>query len=1054
VISFVTTAADSREKALALVDKYRHLRSSERAIEMAWTQTQLELRYLGVHLEESQRFQELASHILYPNARLRPRPERLRRNALGQPRLWAHGISGDIPIVTVTVKDVNDKELVREMLLAHRYWRARGLKVDLVILNEEGVGYDQPLMGDLAKLIHAYSSLAGTDQPGGVFLRSVGQMPPEDVDLVLASARVALVAARGPLAQQLGIPAESTEPPPWLRARKARAAYPTVSLPYMELPYFNGLGGFQPDGREYAIYLAPDSRVPAPWVNVLANPGFGAVVSESGSGFVWAGNSQTNRLVPWSNDPVSDPCSAALYLRDEETGEVWTPTAQPARDSGAYRARHGQGTTAFEHSSHGIDQALVVFVPMDGEGGAPVKVERLKLRNISPKRRRLTVTSYVEWALGADREETQLHVSTSWDPQAAALLARNPFHPEFGRRVAFSAIHPAPDSYTCDRTEFLGRNGSPSRPAALQRQHLSGRAYPGLDPCAALQVVIELDPGESTEVIHLVGQCASLEEARSIVKHYGDPRRAEEALSRTRAWWDRLLGAVEVETPELSVNFLLNRWLPYQTLACRIWGRSALYQSGGAFGFRDQLQDVLALLHAAPEIAREHILLAASRQFVEGDVQHWWHPPSGGGVRTRCSDDLLWLPYAAFRYVRVTGDAAILDERVPFLEGRALAPEEAEAYFTPEVSAKEASLFEHCRRAIEKGATAGPHGLPLIGSGDWNDGMNRVGAGGKGESVWLAWFLIDVLKAFAGVCDLRGEEGMARDCRRQAGDLAEKVEAHAWDGEWYLRAFFDDGTPLGSREGIEAQIDSLPQSWAVISGVASPDRAGAAMKSVQAHLLRENERLAMLFTPPFDRSSVDPGYIKGYPPGIRENGGQYTHAAVWVAMAYARQGDGNRAAGLLRWLNPIERTRTPEEIERYRVEPYVAAADVYSLQGRAGQGGWTWYTGSSGWMYRVWLEEILGLRLEGNLLALEPCIPQEWASYSVRLRFRSTVYEIAVENPEHVSTGVARVEVDGTLRAEKTISLEDDGGRHAVRVCMGALETAMEKELTGLKERL
>ncbi|MGH2571681.1 MAG: GH36-type glycosyl hydrolase domain-containing protein, partial [bacterium] len=907
-VSFVTIAGDSREKVLAVAEKYRGPRAAERAIEMAWTQTQLEFRYLGVHLEDSQRFQELASHVIYPNSQLRPPPDRLRRNVLGQPRLWAHGISGDVPIVTVRVGDLNDKDLVREMMLAHRYWRARGLKVDLVILNEEGIGYDQPLKGDLVKLIQAFSFHAGTDQPGGVFLRSVGQMPQEDVDLILAASCVVLVAARGPLAQQLITPAERLEAPERLRTQKSLAPFPQIPLPYMELPYFNGRGGFTESGHEYVVYLAPDTRTPAPWVNVLVNSGFGAVISESGSGFAWAGNSQTNRLIPWWNDPVTDPCSDAIYLRDEESGAYWTPTPQPVRDSDAYRARHGNGYTIFEHSSHGIDQELVVFVPMDDGGGAPVKVERLKLRNISPKRRRLSVTSYVEWTLGADREETQIHVFASWHPESGALLARNAFHPD-ATGTAFSALHPLPDSYTSDRTEFLGRNGSPSQPAALSRRHLSGRAQAGFDPCAALQTVIELNPGETVEVVHLVGECASAQEAGRLIKLYGDPIKATHALARTKAWWNRFLESVQVETPELSVNFLLNRWLPYQTLACRVWGRSALYQSGGAFGFRDQLQDVLALLHAAPEIAREHILRAASRQFPEGDVQHWWHP-SGAGVRTRCSDDLLWLPYAVARYVRATGDAAILDAKLPFLTGRALEAEETEAYFVPQVSTEEASLFEHCHRAIARGTTAGPHGLPLMGSGDWNDGMNRVGAGGKGESVWLAWFLIDVLGAFAELCDLKGARSLAEDCRARATEIAENVEAHAWDGEWYLRAFFDDGRPLGSRESLEAQIDSLPQSWAVISGAASPERTEAAMRSVQACLLRESEKLALLFTPPFDKSPLDPGYIKGYPPGVRENGGQYTHAAVWIAMAMARLGDGNRAVGLLRWLNPIERTRT------------------------------------------------------------------------------------------------------------------------------------------------
>jgi cyclic beta-1,2-glucan synthetase len=1021
-ITFVTMAAGSREDLMRLIVKYRDPDVCNRTFELSWSHAQLEYRYLGIQSDAAFRFAELASHLLYPNIGLRAPAERLRRNTLGQSSLWAYGISGDLPLVAVFASDSQGLDLVREVLVAHTYWRLQGFKADLVILNREAASYDQPLHQELLRLVEAHTLHTGVDQPGGVFLRKVDQIPEQDLNLILCVAQATLGVVRGPLSRQLGLPSEGILYPPLLQVKKVEEQ-PSMALPFLTLPYFNGLGGFTGDGREYAIYLGPNALTPLPWINVVANPLFGAIISESGSGCCWYGNSQSNRLTPWNNDPVSDAPGEAIYIRDEDSGVFWTPTPLPVRELDAYRARHGQGYTEFEHNSHALEQTLQTFVPVQKEGSDPVRVQRLRIKNRSRRRRRLSVTSYSEFVLGTHREATQMHVISSWDDDAKALFVRNPYHPDHGGRVTFAAMAPDAASYTGDRTEFLGRNGSPNAPAALGRVSLSTRTGPGLDPCGALQTKFELGPGEEKTVVLLLGQADDASHARRLVEHYRDTGNVDQALAQVQAWWDGLLSAIQVETPVLSVNFLMNRWLLYQSLSCRIWGRSALYQSSGAYGFRDQLQDALALVYSAPDITREIILRAASRQFVEGDVQHWWHLPSGEGIRSRCSDDLLWLPFSACHYVEVTGDAGILDAMASFIEAPQLKEDEHETYLRPAVSLEQATLFEHCRRAIQKGMTKGPHGLPLIGTGDWNDGLNTVGDKGKGESVWLAWFLVDVLKKFAGVCDGRGENELAREYRESARTLSETVEATSWDGEWYRRGYFDDGTPLGSHQNEEGRIDSLAQSWAVISGGGDSARSAQAMRSVDEHLVRRKEKLVLLLTPPFDHSDPHPGYIMGYPPGVRENGGQYTHAALWVAMAFARLGDAERAVAVLQMLNPIEHSRTPEDYTMYQTEPYAVAADVYSVASQMGRGGWTWYTGSAGWMYRVWLEEVLGFKLRGDRLSIEPAIPDSWPGYALTFRYGRTEYRITVEN--------------GGERSQDPIRLTDDGGSNAIHVYTG-----------------
>jgi cyclic beta-1,2-glucan synthetase len=1040
--TLVLCVGDSRDEVLDVLRKYSNKAIVTRELELTWRRAQLELRHLRIQPEEARRFQHIAGYMIFPSAKLRTTEDRIIENRLGQFRLWAYGISGDLPIIAITIGDSKDMGLVAEVLHAHTYWRRHGLKTDLVILNEESTSYEQPLFSELLRLVSGQAMYTGMDQPGGVYLRNMDQIPQEDLNLLLVVARIALVAARGPLVQQLGAPPVFHGLPLKQIPEKVAKERPPAALKHMDLMFDNGYGGFTRDGSEYVITLE-NGVPPMPWVNVMSNPSFGSMISETGSGFTWFGNSQRNRLTGWSNDPVTDPAGEAIYIRDEESGVVWTPTFLPMREEGPHRVRHGTGYTIFEHNSHGIEHELTVCVPVDTKGGDPVRIQYLRLKNDSDRPRQLSITFYLEWVLGDERENTQMHVVTSWDQVARTMTARNRYHPEYGDRVAFASISPRPESCTADRTEFLGRNRSAGSPDAMERVSLSGRTGAGLDPCSAIQTFVEVDPGQTEDVVCLLGQAADDEEVRKLVTRYGHTMAAREAVEKTHQWWDNTVGRLKVVTPLEEVNVLLNRWLTYQTLSCRLWGRSAFYQSGGAFGFRDQLQDVLSLLYTDPDLARRHILLAASRQYREGDVQHWWHPPTGAGIRSRCSDDLLWLPYAVSEYVRFTGDTGILQERIHFIEGDLLDDDEMELFQVPVVSLEQDTLYEHCRRAMGKGATAGERGLPLIGSGDWNDGMNRVGVGGTGESVWMAWFLYEVLERFAEMSEIMGDARMAARNREQANGIAAAAEEHAWDGNWYRRAWYDDGTSIGSAEGEEAIIDSISQSWAVISGAADTARAAEALDSAWEHLVLTEERMALLLSPPFDSGEKDPGYIKGYPPGVRENGGQYSHAAMWLAKAFAMLGDGERAVRLLTWFNPLTHSMDSASADIYRTEPYAVAADVYRLEESVGHGGWTWYTGAAGWMYKVWIEDVLGLKVRGDQLTVNPTISSEWDRFEMFYDRGTAVYDIEVLNPGKVSRGVVSVEMDGRKLEDGVIPLSPDRPgkeskvRHQVKVVMG-----------------
>ena len=1049
-LAFVTLAASSYAHALALAHRYQSWPRICRAFDRAYAHSVVELQRLQLTTEQLQPIQALLSALWYPQAVWRAEAETLSANQLGQSGLWPFAISGDYPILLLHIHGEDGIRLVQQALQAHTWWRNRGAKVDLVILNERESSYHQEVQGRLLQQIEQAGSDGWLNQRGGIFVLRADQMRAAERTLLETAARVILDDQAGSLSEQTHArPAPSVQLPRFVPTRLSPSTgqderQEEEETPALERPahllFDNGWGGFHPDGREYVIYLRPGEWPPAPWINVLANPDFGCLISEAGSGYTWAGNSGENRLTPWRNDPVSDPPSEAIYLRDEESGVVWSPTRLPMGASAPHLIRHGAGYTAFEHHSHGIVQRLSIWVPPD----APIKIARLRLENTTARNRRITATCYVEWQLGPDREIHQQHIIPEFDAVDNALLARNPYNVEFGTRIAFLTATKEPYGLTGDRTEFLGWMGSTRRPAALERVGLTGTIAPGLDPCAVYQVHLWLAPGENEEVCFLLGQGMDREHTHRLIQAYRRDEQIEASWQATNEYWDHLLSAVTVQTPDPMMDLMLNRWLLYQALACRLWGRSALYQSSGAYGYRDQLQDVMALIHAAPELVREHILRAAGHQFTEGDVLHWWHPPSGRGVRTRCSDDLLWLPYVTAHYVETTGDGTILDEMAPFLLGDPLEPEEHERYSLYEAGSESAPLFEHCRRALERGSTAGPHGLPLIGSHDWNDGLNRVGLEGKGESVWLGWFLCATLQRFADLCERRGDTSLAARYREQAHHLSAALDAHAWDGQWYLRAWYDDGVPIGSAHSPSCQIDAIAQSWAVLSGVADPQRAERAMESVLERLVRNDDGVILLFTPPFDDTQRDPGYIKGYPPGIRENGGQYTHAAIWTVWAFAELGQSNRAVSLYRMLNPISHSDDAEKARRYRVEPYVVAADIYSVPPYVGRGGWTWYTGSAAWMWRLGVEGILGLRRAGDTLRLTPSIPPTWPGYTITYRYGASDYRIEITNlPEDRQRPQGRMQVkeirlDGQPLPGDAIPLTDDGRPHTVHVILGS----------------
>jgi cellobiose phosphorylase len=916
----------------------------------------------------------------------------------------------------------------------------RGLPTDLVIWNEDATGYRQVLGNQISELIAAGTEGHLVGKPGGIFVQQLDNFSEEERVLLQAVARIVVRDTDGPLSEQWERWVQPVLP---LRALKlAPVRQVPVSVKPLtpissrdDLIFANGTGGFTKDGQEYIIDLPPGRRPPMPWVNVIANPRLGTVVSESGSAYTWFGNAQQCRLTPWSNDPVTDPSGEVITIRDEVSGHFHSPMPWPRPSSTAYTCRHGFGYSVFEHSEDELSSELKTFVAV----AAPVKFWVLKIKNNSRRSRRVSVFASVDLVLGDLRSRQSMHIVTELDPLTGAILARNNYSEDFAGSVAFFDCSEAIRSISGDRAECLGRNGDPSNPALIRLRNLSGRLGPGLDPCAAIQAQVDLEAGAEREMVFVLGAGSNSAEASALIQRYRGVGAARVALEEVWRYWKETLGVIHAETPDTGLNVLMNGWLPYQVLSCRMWGRSGFYQSGGAYGFRDQLQDCLAILHQQPELSRQHIVRSAGRQFIEGDVQHWWHPASGKGVRTRCSDDFLWLPWAVARYVAFTADTGILDESIPYLNGRLLNEKEESYYDLPGRSDQTGSIYEHCQRAIRNGMKVGDHGLPLMGSGDWNDGMNRVGHKGQGESVWLGFFLHDVLAQFAPLARDHGDTAMSDECLAGMDKLARQIEKQAWDGKWYRRAWFDSGKLLGSSRNAECRIDSLPQSWATLTGVGDPRRRNQALDAVWEQLVQQDLGIVELLTPPFNHSQVDPGYIKAYPPGVRENGGQYTHGAVWTAMAFAMAGRLEQAEKLISMLNPISHALDPEGVENYKVEPYVLAADVYSQPPHAGRGGWTWYTGAAGWYYRLLHEVILGLDRRVDTLRFKPRVPPSWTHFTIHYRYQKTFYHLVyTQDPSH--QGQPHLSLDGRFLEDGVLNLVNDQHEHTVDVLFGKNE--------------
>ena len=1065
-VAFTTLVATTREAAFELAGRYHDSHAAQRALDFAWTSTQIELRELGITPANAAVFQEIATQLLFLGGSLGPPHDELRRSRGSQPLLWAHGISGDHPIVLASIDSIDGLPTLRELFAAHRYWRRRGLTIDLVVVNSHPYDYLQELRDGITEAMVASNDASLMDRAGGVFIRRRELFAADDYLMLSATSRVQIACdgrsltrvlssaeARsadaaeaiavtainraidrttpassvttdrgGPLASIVSVLRPLVAPliPRATLPRHRRTPFEAAAPPLL---FDNGIGGLDAQNN-YQLIVDDTTLPPAPWANVIANARGGFLVTERGAGCTWAENAYFYRLTPWHNDPVSDPVSDAIYLQDNDSNDLWSATPAPVDGDGPYRVTHGAGWSTFEHEHDGIRTELRLGTPLD----VAAKVSLLRLTNQTNRVRRLTMTAYAEWTLGARRDESQYQVRTRFVAEYQAIFAQNRFDPLFTNWTAFLATSEPVSSYSGDRLQFLGRHGRAGAPEALrQQQGLDGVTGVGVDPCAAIQSSITLAPGEVREITVLLGAADGDAEARRVIDSLRTPPEAADAVAASVRAWDARLSEITITTPDPAFDAMINKWSLYQALSCRMWARMGLYQSSGAYGFRDQLQDTMAFVYAEPAIAREHILRSAARQFTEGDVQHWWHAHSGRGVRTRFSDDLVWLPFVIDRYITVTGDASVLDEYVPFLSMRQLTQNEHELYDLPSVTEEHGSIYEHCRRALRRACTVGEHGLPLIGTGDWNDGMSRVGAEGKGESVWLAWFMIRTLRAFALRADARGDVAEAAHMREWSERYAAAAEEHGWDGAWYRRAFYDNGKPIGSASSTECRIDSIAQSWSVIAGAAPRARQDLAMQALNEQLVREADRLIVLLTPPFDGSDDDPGYIRGYLPGVRENGGQYTHAALWAVLATAMRGDGDRAFELFQMLNPLTHTMSAAGAAKYKVEPYVIAADVYTSPSHVGRGGWTWYTGSASWMYRVGLESILGFDKVGNVLRIVPCVPASWPSFSIAYRFGGTTYSIEVSSPADIRARGAVVTINGTVSDVAEIQLVDDG---------------------------
>jgi cyclic beta-1,2-glucan synthetase len=1027
-VSFGLGFAESREAAIQMADMYDNQLAVNRAFDLASIYGAVELNHLAIKTRQAHYFQKLASYLYYADSTFRTNEQNLLINHKKQQDLWAYGISGDFPLIIFRINQANQLKQLKVIIKAHTFWRMRGIESELLIINEHAPGYIDEIQEAIQIAIESSLERDIMNKKGGIFISRADKIQQEDLILLLSVAH-AVFDKQLPDLSKINLLTETTS---WYKGSDTAVYLPLKDhrdeveelyrQKYADLKFFNGYGGFSAEGNEYHVLIKRDSITgysifpPAPWINVIANSKFGFTVSERGAGYTWSENSRENKLTSWSNDPITDTHSEAFYIRDEVKRKYWSPTPGPVNSSGFYRVIHGFGYTGFEHFSNGLDQKLIQFVPRD----EPVKISKLTLQNRGVETQRLSVFRYLERVLGVERTFSSRFVNQEISPDERTLYAKNNYNNEFAGRTVFSTvINPIENAqfrHSTDRKRFVGRNRSLDKPLAITTDELlDNRVITGGDPCAVFQTIFELAPGQSVSLIFLEGECNDRNEADLLIQRFSGSGQTDAELHNVQEFWKKTLSKITIATPDKSLDIMLNGWLMYQNLSSRMWARTAFYQAGGAYGFRDQLQDSMAALYADPKICRNQILMHAEKQFKEGDVLHWWHNPTGRGIRSKITDDRLWLPYVVEFYLQSTGDESILHENASYISSRKLGPAEHEAYLHPQVMQEVGTIYEHCCKAIDISLKFGVHGLPLIGGGDWNDGMNRVGENGKGESVWLGFFIYQILTGFEKICRKMNDTNRADHYLSVADKLKQRLNYDGWDGKWYLRAFYDDGTPLGSSKNEECRIDAISQAWSIFSGVASEERSKQVLSAVEEHLVSQKDRIIRLLTPPFDKTLKDPGYIKGYIPGVRENGGQYTHAALWTIKAFAEKGMGEKAVHYLNMINPINHALDQQAANTYKVEPFVVVADIYGEKSLTGQGGWSWYTGSAGWMYRVALESVLGLRLNGDSIMMKPAISENWNGFSINLRLddEETTYHIQIDNPNGLQSGLLEGNIDG-----------------------------------------
>jgi cyclic beta-1,2-glucan synthetase len=1028
-INLIIAVGENKEEIKKEIQKYKIEENIKKAVELSKAKNEAQNRYLRIKGTQIRDYQKMMSYIVFYNPTKKLNLEKLPKDKYKQSELWKYGISGDLPIILVKIKDSNDAHVIKEVLKAYEFFRTKNLETELIILDEEKHSYENYVREDVENIIQNNQIAYLKNIRAGIFELSKNEISKEDLNLLNFVATIIIDANKGGIKNALKELEEE-----YLEKYKDVGKEQQITLIENEnnenidilenidnLKYYNEYGAFSEDGKEYLIKVNKENRLPTIWSNIMANEKFGTLVTESMGGYSWHKNSRLNRVSAWQNYACYDIPSEIIYLKDMQTKKVWSLGLNPMPDSKNYNVIYGFGYTKYIHKSNGLEQELEIFVPKEDE----IKVQILKLKNTTLNRKKIKIVYYMKPVLGEDEIKTNGYINLKYDANNNIICAQNLYNSEFTNDVIYVSNSEKIKSYTGDKNFFIGE-GNLSNPESLKRTSLNNENSLGKNPCIAYEIEVEIESLSEKEIIFILGAEETIIDSKNVAYKYSKIQNCKQELEKVKNYWKEELGKLQVKTPLESLNIMLNGWIIYQTLESRLIGKTGFYQSGGAYGFRDQLQDTLALKYINPEILKKQIIKHSKHQFIEGDVEHWWHDETQRGIRTKFSDDLLWLVYLTCEYIEFTGDYSILEEQTPYLTGKLLDENEDERYDRYVQSEKIESIFEHCKKAIEKSLNFGENGLPKIGTGDWNDGFSTVGNKGKGESIWLGFFLYNVLDRFIPICKIKEENNLVEKYEKIKENLKRALNTNGWDGRWYKRAFMDDGNTLGSMENEECRIDSIAQSWSVISNAGDNDKKYISMESLENHLIDRENGIIKLLDPPFDKGKLEPGYIKAYLPGVRENGGQYTHAAIWVIIAEALLGFGDKATELYRMVNPIEHARTKEACNKYKVEPYVIPADIYGCNNLAGRGGWTWYTGSSSWYYKAGIEYILGLKIKNGYLSIEPCIPKDWKEYSIRYKWKNSVYNISVKNPNNKNSGVEKVVVNGAV-SENKIRLEDDG---------------------------